>query len=106
MIWVKAPSSHFPPDLEMEIRDSVEGGVAVGDDGGVVIIPPTRHDGNMLERLHSIELQEDSWFYCLDTLKWDTKRIVCEKAYLRERGLLPDTYQKKLADLDVLIDGK
>ena len=34
---------------------------------------------NTLDRLHFIELQEDIWFYCLDTLKWSTYKTICKK---------------------------
>ena len=51
------------------------------------------------ERLERIELQEDIWKYCLDTLKWDTKKIVCERAYLDSQDQLPPPQQKTLERL-------
>ena len=61
-------------------------------------------DGNMLTRLHRLEMQEDIWFFCLDTLKWDTKKIVCEKAYLQETGLLSSVHVEQLKELNKPLD--
>lgn len=82
----------FPQDKESAIRSEVEGGIAVCDDGGVVLIPAAEVTENTLDRLNKIELQEDIWYYCLNVLKWDTKRIVVEREYLKETGLLPSAY--------------
>ena len=54
----------------------------------------------MLARLNHIEMQEDIWFFCLDTLKWDTKKIVCEKAYLKETNLLSSVHLENLKKWD------
>lgn len=82
---LNTPAEDFPVEAAKELRKSYEGGVAVCDDGGVTIVPESMLDKDMLERLHLIEMQEDIWFYCLDTLKWDTKKIVCDKAYFTEQ---------------------
>lgn len=96
----------FPKDLEADLRARYEGGVAVCDDGGVAVIGPDRLNADMLERLERIELQEDVWYYCLNTLKWDTKKIVCDKAYLKERGQLPGAYRAALKRLSSPLDAK
>lgn len=96
----------FPADLEQRIRDRVEGGVAVCDDGGVVLIPRAEINEAMIEKLHCIELQEDLWYYCLDVLKWDTKKIVCDKAYMNESALLPKAYSEKLASIQEALHPK
>ena len=93
------PSAPFPADKVKMIKDKYEGGVAVCDDGGVVVIPSFLINANMLEKLHQIELQEDVWSYCLNTLKWDTKRIVCDKEYLTNVDTLPDVYKESLNQL-------
>ena len=59
-----------------------DGGAAVCDDTGVVIIPKELHTEEFLEKLHNIEDQEDIWFECLDHRKWNTYDIVCLKKYL------------------------
>ena len=55
-------------------------------------------------RLHRIEMQEDIWFFCLDSLKWDTKKIVCDKAYLQETDLLSSIHIEKLNELNRPLD--
>lgn len=100
------PAEPFPKKLEAEIRVRYEGGVAVCDDGGVTVIPKSRLNADMLERLERIELQEDVWYYCLNTLKWDTKKIVCDKAYLKDRHQLPAAYRDALRRLSAPLDAK
>ena len=58
----------------------------------------------MLKKLEKIELQEDIWFFCLDTLKWDTKKIVCDKDYLKETKMIPEKYQEFLEELSRPLD--
>lgn len=94
----------YPAELEQQMRDLYDGGVAVCDDGGVTIIPSSRLDEEMLRQLQRIEMQEDIWFYCLDTLKWDTKKIVCDKAYLKETDLLSSVHLKQLDELSNPLD--
>jgi 4-hydroxy-4-methyl-2-oxoglutarate aldolase len=96
----------FPAKLEAEIRADVEGGIAVCDDGGVVIIPTLELNEAMLEKLDRIEMQEDIWYYCLNVLKWDTKKIVCDRHYLTEKGLLPAVYAEALKSLETRLDEK
>ena len=96
----------FPADLEARIRAEVEGGIAVCDDGGVVIIPAAEVNGEMFEKLEKIELQEDVWSYCLNVLKWDTKKIVVDRDYLKEPGLLPAAYADALKSLEKRLDEK
>ena len=90
------PTEPFPVAREAEYRSRYEGGVAVCDDGGVVIIPSDQINSDILARLHEIEDQEDVWYYCLNTLKWDTKRIVCDREYLSDPQLLPKILFEKL----------
>ncbi len=99
-------SEPFPPEKEQELRELYEGGVAVCDDGGVTVIAPNLLNAEILNRLHRIEMQEDIWFYCLDTLKWDTKKIVCDKAYLTEQDLLSKVHIEQLEDLNKPLDTK
>lgn len=98
------PADDYPAAKAAEVRARVDGGVAVCDDGGVTVIPPDRLDADMLERLQRIELQEDVWSYCLDTLKWDTKTIVCDKSYLDRPDELPEAYRKQLGRLSQPLD--
>ena len=100
------PADTFPIDLEEEMRKLYEGGIAVCDDGGVTVIPKKSLTADTLTRLHRIEMQEDIWFFCLDTLKWDTKKIVCDQAYLTEQGLLSSIHINQLKELHQPLDGK
>ena len=90
----------FPADKADELKKLYDGGVAVCDDGGVVVIPSHCLDQDMLERLQRIELQEDVWGYCLDTLKWDTKKIICDRAYLELKDQLPPPQRDMIDKLE------
>lgn len=56
--------------------------IAVCDDTGVVIVPKKYITTDFLDKLHKIEEQEDTWFDCIDRLKWSTYDTVCLKKYL------------------------
>lgn len=99
-------TEHYPRDLQLEMREKFEGGIAVCDDGGVTVIPAARINAETLERLQQIEVQEDIWFFCLDTLKWDTKKIVCDKDYLKETDLFSKTHLEQLNILRRPLDSK
>jgi len=99
-----SPGDPYPHELEEKMRSAYEGGIAVCDDGGVTVIPRKKLNDEMLTRLRRIEMQEDIWYFCLDTLKWDTKRIVCDKAYLTEQGLLSRIHIEQLQELSEPLD--
>jgi regulator of RNase E activity RraA len=94
----------FPAERKAELLAQYDRGIAVCDDGGVVVIPADRINADTLERLHRIEEQEDVWYYCLNTLKWDTKRIVCDRDYLKETDLLPKVMVEKLQRIKTRLD--
>jgi regulator of RNase E activity RraA len=100
------PAEPFPIGLQEDLRERFEHGIAVCDDGGVVVIPPHQLNEEMLERLQRIELQEDLWHFCLNTLKWDTKQIVCDKEYLKNPELLPAPFLKNIESLSKPLDNK
>ena len=100
------PTEPYPTDLELEMRKKYEGGIAVCDDGGVTVIPASRINADTFERLQQIEMQEDIWFFCLDTLKWDTKKIVCDKDYLKETDLFSKVHLERLNVLKRPLDYK
>jgi 4-hydroxy-4-methyl-2-oxoglutarate aldolase len=99
---VEAPI--YPIEQERQMRTIYDGGVAVCDDGGVAVIRQDLLTEDMLDRLSRIEMQEDIWFFCLDTLKWDTKKIVCDKAYLTEQGLLSSVHVEQLQAISHPLD--
>lgn len=78
-------------------RDYLEGSIAVCDDSGCTIIPKEKHTQDSLDRIEFIELQEDIWYFCLDTLKWDTFTTICKKEYLNHKDILPLHLQEKLS---------
>jgi len=85
-------------ELESKIIDEwkrkYEGAIAVCDDSGVVVIPKDQITQEFSEKLDFIELQEDIWFYCIDTKKWSTYDTVCRKRYL-DTNLLPPELREK-----------
>ena len=89
----------FPLDKRAELIKQYQGGIAVCDDGGVIMISNDKINQTLLESLQRIEMQEDIWFYCLDTLKWDTHKIVCEKAYFEEKDLLSMVHVEQLKSM-------
>jgi 4-hydroxy-4-methyl-2-oxoglutarate aldolase len=86
----------FPEALELELRSRFEGGIAICDDGGVTVIEQSFVNTETLAALHKIEIQEDIWAFCLNTLKWDTKKIVCDRAYLTEPHLFSSAQMEAL----------
>lgn len=93
------PAPPYPETKADKLRNDYDGGLAICDDGGVVIIP-SRHLGKeLLDRIQRIELQEDLWYYCLDTLKWDTKRIVCDNEYFSDLDVIPEPFKANLDSL-------
>lgn len=83
--------------LYEELKDIYDGAIMVCDDSGVVLIPKNQINAQLIDKLNFIELQEDIWYYCVDTLKMSTFDTVCLKKYL-ERGILPDAMYTKLKE--------
>ena len=77
------------PEIEKERRALLDGAIAVCDDTGVVIVPEEQLTEEFYDKVVGMEQQEDIWFYCLDSLKWDTYDIVCQKRYRDEDITLP-----------------
>ena len=77
-------------------KEYYEGGLMVCDDSGCTFISKENLSENFLKKLEFIECQEDIWYYCLDTLKWDTFDIVCQKRYLKETEVLPPILKRIL----------
>jgi regulator of RNase E activity RraA len=72
------------PKLLQELKEKYDGAIMVCDDSGVVMIPKDKIDDKIISKLQFIELQEDIWFYCVDTIKMSTFDTVCQKKYLTE----------------------
>ncbi len=78
----KKPEKEFDQTIKMEHKERYEGAIAVCDDCGVVIVPPSKITKEFLDRLIYMENQEDIWFDRLDHYKENTFEIVCKKKYL------------------------
>lgn len=83
--------------LYKELKEKYDGSIMVCDDSGVVMIPKERINEELIKKLNFIELQEDIWFYCVDTLKMSTYDTVCRKIYLEE-NILPAAMYEKLKE--------
>ena len=94
----------FPEEKARRLTEQYSGGVAVCDDGGVVLVAAQNCTDELIERLHRIELQEDCWYFCLDTLKWSTYDIVCERKYLGSPDILPPVYRSAMKSLSRKFD--
>jgi regulator of RNase E activity RraA len=92
--------THSEEDLATISDASGGGGIAICDEGGVVIIPPNSIDSTLAQKLQHIEALEDLWHYCLNTLKWSTYDIVVEKRYLKESGDIPPSLLESIKDTE------
>ena len=73
-----------PEEFLNEMRAKFDSGMLVCDDSGVVLIEQEHLNEAFIEKLKFIELQEDIWFFCMDTLKMSTYDVVCLKKYITE----------------------
>lgn len=93
-----------PEDLLEELQKKFEGGILVCDDSGVVLIEPHQITEDLKDRLAFIELQEDVWYFCMDSMKMSTYDIVCEKKYIKDEGLIHPTQLSKLSEFSSRIN--
>lgn len=97
-IWCEGfnPVGCFNIQREIPVEETViqknkilfDGSIAVCDDCGVVIIPKDCVNEEFLQKLKSIEHQEDIWFDRLDHYKENTFEIVCQKNYLSDQDYM------------------
>lgn len=80
-------------------RARFENAIIVADDSGVVLIEKEKINESLKQRLQFVELQEDIWFYCIDTLKWSTYETICRKSYMNNPLVLPANLQAKLKEV-------
>lgn len=85
-----------------ELKEKYDGSIMVCDDSGVVMIPKDIITDRLIAKLQFIELQEDIWFYCIDTLKMSTFDTVCRKKYL-DGGIIDDTLLGRLNELQKIV---
>lgn len=72
------------------------GSIMVCDDSGCTLIEKRLLKKELIKKLDFIELQEDIWYFCTDTLKLSTYEAVCLKKYLSDDTLLPRNLKRKL----------
>lgn len=92
----------LPKIVYEEFKKKYEGSIAVCDDSGCVIITPANLNKDFLDKLDFIELQEDIWYFCIDTKKWDTFETVAMKRYLDEKDSLPVEYYEQMKKYDII----
>jgi regulator of RNase E activity RraA len=96
-------NKNFAPSTEMlslveQRRPRFQGGILVSDDSGCTLVEPSEVNGTLLKKLEFIELQEDVWSFCINTLKWSTYKTICQKHYLEEPEVLPPFLREKIRD--------
>jgi regulator of RNase E activity RraA len=95
-----SPSKEILFDAERR-KKYFEGGIIICDDSGCTFIDKENITNEMYKKLSFIELQEDIWYYCIDTLKWSTYKTICEKAYLKDKSDLPLSLRNKLEEYNL-----
>lgn len=74
-------------------------GILVCDDSGCTLIEKDEINDELFTKLEMIELQEDIWSYCINTLKWSTYDTVCLKKYLSNPEFLPEVLREKVKQI-------
>ena len=106
-IWCKGVSPIGCFNREVTLRPEIEqyhtlqrqkfsDAIFVADDSGCVVIEKAEQSEEFLEKLEFIELQEDIWYFCTDTLKLSTYETICKKTYLQKPELLPIGLKERL----------
>jgi len=94
----------LPKHIELEAakrKAYFDGSIMVCDDSGCTLISKEHINETTLKKLEFMELQEDIWFYCIDTLKWSTYETVCLKKYLNNKDHLPAVLVEKLKEFSL-----
>ncbi len=109
-IWCKGYSplgcfnKNIEPPVEVvaaaaEQAAALNGGIMVCDDSGCTIIENKLVTEETFARLELIELQEDIWSFCINTLKWNTYDTVCLKKYMSMPEVLPEILREKIKSI-------
>jgi 4-hydroxy-4-methyl-2-oxoglutarate aldolase len=88
-------------DLQARIaqrKAHFEDSIMVCDDSGCTQIAKDHINPTTVRRLEWIEIQEDIWYYCIDTLKWSTFETICLKRYLKEPEVLPQLLRSRMCE--------
>jgi len=88
------------PLYSSEIRESqisrFDGGMAVCDADGAIVIPQKNINQEFLSKLNFMKIQEAVWSYCIERLSWSTFETICEKKYLQEDFSRSEIFNKIL----------
>lgn len=111
-IWLKGGTPLGCSNKEVKITEEIlaesnkrkelfTGSILVADDSGCTMIKKELLNKDLLDKLEFIELQEDIWYFCVDTLKMNTFQTICLKEYLTNDALLPDTLKERLSKFNL-----
>jgi 4-hydroxy-4-methyl-2-oxoglutarate aldolase len=80
-------------------KKKFQDGILVCDDSGCTLIEHSLINEDTYKHLELIELQEDIWSFCINTLKWSTYETVCLKNYMKMPEVLPDVLKEKVKSI-------
>lgn len=92
-------AKEYYQDRKNEFQDSI----IICDDTGCVLIKKEQQTKELYEKLQAMEIQEDIWYFCVDTLKWSTFKTICKKDYFNNEVLLAEEINKKKSKLRGLL---
>jgi len=82
-------------------KEMFQNSIIIADDSGCTLIEEKNINEQFLNKLEFIELQEDIWYFCIDTLKMSTYETICLKKYLDHTNeILPPNLIKRLEKLE------
>jgi 4-hydroxy-4-methyl-2-oxoglutarate aldolase len=96
---VNSISAPFSLENRLELEKKYQGGIAICDSTGVIVIQKKNFNQGMIDSLYLIKDKEKIWFYCMNELNWNTKKIVCDEAYLVENIFVPKELELSLKRL-------
>lgn len=71
---VNSISAPFPKEKRSELEKKYQGGIAICDVTGVIVIQKKNFHQEMIDNLYLIKDKEKIWFYCMNELNWNTKK--------------------------------
>lgn len=83
-------------------KNKLHNSLIICDDSGCTIIENHLINAKLIEKLKMIELQEDIWSFCINTLKWSTYETICLKKYLDDSSVLPDKLKQKVKAINLI----
>ncbi len=96
---LEVPESNEVSSLAKSAKARLQDGIVVCDDSGCTMIEANQVNETLFCKLEMIELQEDIWAYCINTLKWSTYDTVCLRKYLTNSEVLPEFLREKVKQI-------